>query len=106
LSPRLVWAQEFGRIAELVQTAEEEETPLQKKLDRFAKQIAKAVLILCAIIFVLEVFAEGFAVAERTKPEPGTVLVIDPAVTITVSASSTMTGSAIPYPLPNTSPNS
>jgi Ca2+-transporting ATPase len=51
---------EFGRIAELVQTAEEEKTPLQKKLDRFAKQIAYVVLILCAIIFVLEVFAEGF----------------------------------------------
>jgi len=53
---------EFGRIAELVQTAEEEETPLQKKLDRFAKQIAYVVLVLCAIIFVLEVFAEGFVV--------------------------------------------
>lgn len=53
---------EFGRIAELVQTAEEEETPLQKKLDRFAKQIAYAVLILCVVIFVLEVLAEGLAV--------------------------------------------
>jgi Ca2+-transporting ATPase len=53
---------EFGRIAELVQTAEEEETPLQKKLDKFAKQIAKVVLVLCAIIFVLEVFAEGFQI--------------------------------------------
>jgi len=51
---------EFGRIAELVQTAEEEETPLQKKLNRFAKQIAYVVVILSAIIFVLEVFAEGF----------------------------------------------
>jgi len=53
---------EFGRIAELVQTTEEEETPLQKKLDRFAKQIAYAVLVLCVVIFVLEVFAEGFAI--------------------------------------------
>jgi len=53
---------EFGRIAELVQAAEEEETPLQKKLDRFAKQIAYVVLILCAVIFILEVFAEGFAI--------------------------------------------
>jgi len=53
---------EFGRIAELVQMAEEEETPLQKKLNRFAKQIAYAVLVLCAIIFVLEVLAEGFAI--------------------------------------------
>lgn len=50
---------EFGKIAELVQTTEEEETPLQKKLDRFAKKIAVAVTILAAIIFVLELFAEG-----------------------------------------------
>ena len=49
---------EFGRIAELVQTAEEEETPLQKKLDFFAKRIARIILVLCAIIFVLELFAE------------------------------------------------
>jgi len=49
---------EFGKIAEIVQTAEEEETPLQKRLDAFAKKIAKAVVILSAIIFALEVFAE------------------------------------------------
>jgi Ca2+-transporting ATPase len=51
---------EFGRIAELVQATEEEETPLQRKLDIFAKKIAYAVIILAAIIFVLEFFAEGF----------------------------------------------
>ena len=51
-------ATEFGRIAEIVQTAEEEETPLQKRLDRFAKKIAKVVVILSLIIFVLEVYAE------------------------------------------------
>jgi len=49
---------EFGRIAEIVQTAEEEETPLQKRLDRFAKKIAKVVVILSLIIFALEVYAE------------------------------------------------
>jgi Ca2+-transporting ATPase len=49
---------EFGRIAELVQAAEEEEAPLQKKLDFFAKRIARIVLVLCGIIFVLELFAE------------------------------------------------
>jgi len=50
---------EFGKIAELVQTAKEEETPLQKKLDRFAKKIAYVVVVVAAIIFVLEFFAEG-----------------------------------------------
>jgi Ca2+-transporting ATPase len=53
---------EFGRIAELVQTAEEEETPLQKKLDKFAKKIAYVVVFLAAIIFVLELFAEGLKI--------------------------------------------
>ena len=47
---------EFGKIAEMVQTAEEEETPLQKKLDRFASKIAKLVIGVCAIIFALEAF--------------------------------------------------
>jgi Ca2+-transporting ATPase len=45
---------EFGKIAEMVQSAEEEETPLQKKLDRFASRIAKVVIAVCAIIFAIE----------------------------------------------------
>jgi Ca2+-transporting ATPase len=60
---------EFGKIAEKVQIAEEEETPLQKKLDKFAGKIAKVVIAICALIFALEAFevmvkmrfeAEGF----------------------------------------------
>lgn len=60
---------EFGKIAERVQTAEEEETPLQEKLDRFASKIAKVVVAVCVLIFALEAFevimkmhfeAEGF----------------------------------------------
>ncbi|MEM3458524.1 MAG: cation-translocating P-type ATPase [Candidatus Bathyarchaeia archaeon] len=47
---------EFGKIAELVQEAEEEETPLQRKLDNFAKKIAKVVVAVCALIFALEAF--------------------------------------------------
>jgi len=47
---------EFGKIAEMVQTAQEEETPLQKKLDRFASKIAKVVVAVCGVIFVLEAF--------------------------------------------------
>lgn len=45
---------EFGKIAEMVQTAEEEETPLKRKLDRFASRIARVVLMVCAVIFILE----------------------------------------------------
>jgi Ca2+-transporting ATPase len=47
---------EFGKIAEMVQTTEEEETPLQKKLDRFASKIAKVVVAVCVLIFALEAF--------------------------------------------------
>jgi len=39
-----------------VSEAEEEETPLQKRLDSFARKIAKVVLIVCIVIFVLDVF--------------------------------------------------
>jgi len=47
---------EFGKIAELVQTAEEEETPLERKLNKFAKKIAMVVTAVCVIIFALEAF--------------------------------------------------
>jgi Ca2+-transporting ATPase len=47
---------EFGKIAEMVQTAEEEQTPLQKKLNRFASKLAKIVIGVCVLIFALEVF--------------------------------------------------
>jgi Ca2+-transporting ATPase len=47
---------EFGKIAELVQEAEEEETPLQRKLDAFAKKIGKVVIMVCVLIFGLEAF--------------------------------------------------
>ena len=47
---------EFGKIAEMVQSAEEGETPLQKKLDKFAGKIAKVVVGVCVVIFALEAF--------------------------------------------------
>ena len=47
---------EFGKIAEMVQTAQVEETPLQKKLDKFASKIAKVVVGVCVLIFLLEAF--------------------------------------------------
>jgi len=47
---------EFGKIAEMVQTAEEEETSLQRKLDKFAGKIAKVVVAVCVVILALEAF--------------------------------------------------
>lgn len=45
---------EFGRIADLIQEVKETETPLQMKMDRFSKSIAKVVVAACTLIFVLE----------------------------------------------------
>ncbi|MBS7631903.1 HAD-IC family P-type ATPase, partial [Candidatus Bathyarchaeota archaeon] len=44
---------EFGKIAELVQEAKESVTPLQEKMDRFSKTIAKIVLVVSVSIFIL-----------------------------------------------------
>jgi Ca2+-transporting ATPase len=47
---------EFGKIAEMVQAVEEEETPLKQKLERFAKRLGILIVIVCAIIFVMELY--------------------------------------------------
>jgi Ca2+-transporting ATPase len=47
---------EFGKIAEMVQAVEEEETPLKQKLGRFAKKLGMIIIIVCAIIFALELY--------------------------------------------------
>ena len=61
---------EFGKIAEMVQTTQEEETPLQRKLDKFAGKIAKVVVAVVGVIFALEVFevvAQGhFVISQFT----------------------------------------
>jgi P-type Ca2+ transporter type 2C len=59
---------EFGKIAEIVQSAHEEVAPLQRKLDAFAKEIAKVVVVVVGVIFALEVFevvAQGHFVTSR-----------------------------------------
>ena len=45
-------ATELGRIARLLEGAEEVKTPLQKRLARFGARLAWAVLGICAIVFV------------------------------------------------------
>ncbi len=50
---------EIGRIAELIEEAEEKQTPLQKKLDSFGKKLGIAILIICALIFIIDLWREG-----------------------------------------------
>lgn len=45
---------EIGKIAELLETAEAKQTPLQRKLDDFSKKLGIAILLLCIAIFALE----------------------------------------------------
>jgi Ca2+-transporting ATPase len=73
---------EFGKIAEMVQTAREEETPLQKKLNRFAGKIAKVVIGVCVVIFALE----AFEVVAQGEPIGNFVTAIMSAIALAISA--------------------
>jgi Ca2+-transporting ATPase len=42
---------ELGRVARLLEAVEDTRTPLQRRLERFASQLAVIVLVLCAVIF-------------------------------------------------------
>ena len=46
---------EFGKIAGLVQEIGEEETPLKRRLERFAKKLAVIIIALCILVFILEI---------------------------------------------------
>ena len=50
---------QVGKIANLLETAENKQTPLQQKLDDFGKKLGVAIVILAALIFALEVFRGG-----------------------------------------------
>jgi Ca2+-transporting ATPase len=59
---------EFGKIAEMVQAVEEEETPLKQKLGGFAKKLGIIIVIVCAIIFAMELY-EIFVLGKYESPE-------------------------------------
>ena len=47
---------EFGKVAELVQSVEQTETPLKQKLTRFAKKLGIIIVFVSAVIFLLELY--------------------------------------------------
>ncbi|WP_282667513.1 cation-translocating P-type ATPase [Lactococcus cremoris] len=46
---------EIGKIAQMLETAEAKQTPLQQKLEKFGKQLGWAILVLCALIFAVQI---------------------------------------------------
>ncbi|WP_208589839.1 cation-translocating P-type ATPase [Gracilibacillus suaedae] len=46
---------EIGKIAEMIETAETKQTPLQRKLDSFSKKLGIAILLICIVIFAVQV---------------------------------------------------
>ena len=51
-------ATELGKITELVKTAEEEQTPLQRRLDQFGRKLSFAIIAICLLVFALFFFKE------------------------------------------------
>ena len=46
-------ATEFGKIATLLQQADDVKTPLQRRLSHFGQRMAIAALVICAVVFVM-----------------------------------------------------
>ena len=47
---------EVGKIATMIQNAEERKTPLQRTLDQFGKRLSIGILIVCALVFGLSIW--------------------------------------------------
>ncbi|MFB0514058.1 MAG: cation-translocating P-type ATPase, partial [Candidatus Bathyarchaeia archaeon] len=78
---------EFGKIAEMVQAVEEEETPLKQKLERFAKKLGIIIVVICAVIFVTELY-EIFILQVHAEAEAikNIVTAFETSVALAVSA--------------------
>lgn len=77
----------IGRIAEMIQEEEEDDTPLQKKLNQLGKVLGTACLAICAIVFVmglmrgeelLSMFMTAISLAVAAIPEglPAVVTIV------------------------------
>jgi len=58
---------EVGKIASLIQNAEERKTPLQRTLDSFGRKLSIGILIICAVVF-------GLSLARADSINKGVVL--------------------------------
>jgi Ca2+-transporting ATPase len=78
---------EFGKIAEMVQTMEEEESPLKQKLERFAKKLGILIVALVAVIFVIELYEIFFLGVTQAADALGSIIgAFQTSVALAVSA--------------------
>jgi Ca2+-transporting ATPase len=74
---------EIGKIAEKIQEEEPEPSPFQKEVDRFGKFLGKIIMIVCFLVFAIELFIillfEGFGL------DPGEIEEIVNALTVAIS---------------------
>jgi len=78
---------EFGKVAEMVQAVEEMDTPLKQKLARFAKKLGIIIVVICAIIFALElyeIFVVGVSMAGEATGD--IIKAFEIAIALAVSA--------------------
>ncbi|MFW5991230.1 MAG: cation-translocating P-type ATPase [Candidatus Nanoarchaeia archaeon] len=58
---------EIGKITAMVRDVEEEQTPLQRRLERFGKKLSYAILGICLLIFLMLLYTEGFSIDNLNK---------------------------------------
>ena len=56
---------EIGKIAEMIQSVEEEETPLQKRLDQLGSTLAYGALAICGIVFLVSLGETALLIARE-----------------------------------------
>lgn len=55
---------EIGKIASLMNAAKEKKTPLQQSLDKFSSRLAIIIMVICAVVFALNLFQAGSVTQE------------------------------------------
>jgi Ca2+-transporting ATPase len=74
---------EFGKVAKMVQSVEKVDTPLKQKLTKFAKKLGIIIVVVCAVIFLLELY-ELFVLGTSGIPE--IINAFEVAIALAVSA--------------------
>lgn len=79
---------EIGKIAEKIQEEEPEPSPFQQEVERFSKQLGKLILVVCSLVFLIElfliIFTEGLLFEEEEIEHIVEALTI--AISLAVSA--------------------